>query len=115
MENKVLYAYKTMPQFHKDNLVSYLIYEGIYTVCPSITDEEAEFIYKICSKDTNENVNPFTISHYITDEYTKGNITKEELEKLNGYDISAAAFYDDLNYLSPISREENGDENEKYL
>ncbi len=113
MENKVLYAYKTMPQFHKDNLVSYLIYEGIYTVCPSITDEEAEFIYKICSKDMNENINPFTISHYITDEYTKGNITKEELEKSNGYDISIAAFYDDLSYLFSTNNEKNTEKIEK--
>lgn len=113
MENKILYAFKTMPEFHKGNLESYLIYQGIYTVSPSISDEEAEFIYNICFKTGNENVNPFTISHYITDEYTKGNISKEELENLDGFDISSAAFYDDLNYLSPISEKESNEEIEK--
>jgi len=46
MENKILYAFKTMPEFHKNNLESYLIYQGIYTVSPSISDEEAENIKK---------------------------------------------------------------------
>ncbi len=114
MENKILYAFKTMPEFHKENLESYLIYQGIFSVFPSISDEEAEFLYNICYKTGNENVNPFTISHYITDEYTKGNISKEELKKLNGYDISSAAFYDDLNYLSPISEKEISEEIEAY-
>ena len=106
MENKILYAYKTMPQFHKENLEKYLIYDGIYTVSPDISDKDAEFIFSICEKIKNVIINPFSISHYLTDHYLKGNIFEEELKKASSGDIVSAVINNDLNYL-PLLNDRN--------
>lgn len=99
-------AYKTMPQWHKDNLKDYYILDGIYTVSPDISDEDAQFIYSICQKVKNENVNPFSISHYLTEHYINGNIFEEELKKASSGDIVSAVTNNDLNYL-PFLNDKN--------
>ncbi len=99
-------AYKTMPQWHKSNLENYYILKGIYTVSPNISDEDARFIFSICKKIQNEKVNPFSISHYLTEHYISGNIFKEELEKATSGDIVSAVYYDNLNYL-PLLNDKN--------
>lgn len=102
----VLFGYKTMPEWHKNNLKSYCIYDGIFTVSPDISDEDAKLIFELCEKNMNDNINPFTISHFITDEFTKGNLTREELENAKIGDLAKAAFYDNLNYYKPIIKDE---------
>ena len=74
--------YKTMPETHKENLKSYYIFKGIYDCFPDIDEEDAKFIYKITSKVENENINPYSISHYLTDHYTRGNLTKKDFHGL---------------------------------
>lgn len=99
-------AYKTMPKWHKDNLKDYYILDGIYTVSSKISDEDARFIFSICQKVKNEKVNPFSISHYLTEHYLKGDIFEEELEKATSGDIISAVSYNDLNYL-PLLNDKN--------
>ena len=103
-ENNTLFSYKSMPQFHKDNIKNYYIYDGIFTVSPSITDEEAQMIFEVCLKCNNENINPYSIAYFLTDNYVSGNITKEEMLEASSGDISEAVFYDNLNYFTPIKR-----------
>lgn len=107
--NNLLEMYKSMPDYYKNNLEKLYILDGIYTVSPDISKEDAELIYSICEKNLNENVNPFSISHYLTDHYTRGNITKKDLESARIGDITEAVFYDNLNYLKPISDEKEID------
>lgn len=102
-----LFGYQSMPEVHKNNLKYYIIYDGIFTVLPSISEEDAEFIFKICNKVENENINPYSVAHYLTDQYTRGNITKKELEEATSGEISEAVFYDNLNYIKPIVDKEN--------
>lgn len=97
--------YKNLPNNYKNNLEKLYILDGIYTVSPDICKEDAELIYSVCEQLENENVNPFSVSHYLADHFTRGNITKEELEDANKGDIAGAAFYDNLNYFKPISDE----------
>lgn len=40
----VIFGYKTMPEWHKNNLKNYYILDGIYTVSPDISEEDAQFI-----------------------------------------------------------------------
>lgn len=63
----VIFGYKTMPEWHKENLKNYYILDGIYTVSPDIDEEDAQFIFDICKNVKNEKVNPFSIAHYLTD------------------------------------------------
>lgn len=100
-----LFGYKSMPAWHKENIKSYCIYDGIYTTFPSISEEDARFIYNNCMRVENENINPFSIAHYLTDNYTRGNITKEQIEQATSGEISEAVFYDNLNYFSQILEE----------
>ena len=106
----IFLIYKTMPEIHKNNLKSYYILQGIYDCFPSISDEDARFIYDISLKIKNENINPYSISHYLTDHYTRGNLTKKDLETATSNEISEAVFYDSLDYFSSLEI----DENEKY-
>lgn len=99
--------YKTMPETHKENLKSYYIFKGIYDCFPDIDEEDAKFIYKITSKVENENINPYSISHYLTDHYTRGNLTKNDLEKATSGEISEAVFYNSLDYFSSLEIDEN--------
>jgi len=96
----VLFGYKSMPEWHKKNIKNYFIYDGIYTAFPSISEEDARFIYEKCLKIENENINPFSIAHYLTDNYTRGNLSKEQINKATSGEISEAVFYDNLNYFS---------------
>ena len=109
MKYNILELYKTMPDYYKNNLEKLYILDGIYTVSPDISKEDAELIYSICEKKLNENVNPFSISHYLTDHYTRGNITKKDLENARISDITTAVFYDDLSYLKQNSNEKDID------
>ena len=95
----ILFAYKTMPEWHKENLKNYLIYDGIYTCFPDIAEEDARFIFKVCNKVDNENINPFSIAHYITDYFTRGNLSKNDLEKATSGEICEAVYFDSLNYF----------------
>lgn len=107
----VMNAYKTMPEFHKNNLKSYCIYDGIYTSFPDISDEDSKFIHDVCLKIENENINPFSISHYLTDHYTRGNLTKNDIKNATSREICEAVYFDSLDYFSALEI----DENEKYL
>lgn len=101
-----LYGYKSMPEWHKNNLKSYIIYDGIYSCFPNILDDEAKFIHDIiCEKIENENVNPYSIAYYLTDNYTRGNISKKELKEATSGQISEAVFFDKLYYLIPSKDE----------
>lgn len=102
----VIFGYKTMPEWHKNNLKNYYILDGIYTVSPDIEEEDAQFIFDICKNIKNEKVNPFSIAHYLTEHYLNGDIFKEELEKAASGEIISAVYYDDLNYL-PLLNERN--------
>lgn len=103
--------YRTMPEFHKNNIKSYYILKGIYDCFPDIDLEDVKFIYNISLKVENENINPYSISHYLTDHYTRGNLTKKDLEKATSGEISEAVYYDSLDYFSSLEI----DENEKYF
>lgn len=103
----ILYAYKTMPEYHKNNLKSYLIYQGIFDCYPDIDERDAQFIYKVTLKVENENINPYSISHYLTDHYTRGNLTKKDLKNATSGEISEAVFYDSLDYFSVLEVDEN--------
>jgi len=100
-----LFGYKSMPEWHRSNIKDYYILDGIYTVFPSISEEDARFIYDVCMKINNDYINPFSVAHYLTDNYTRGNLTKEQIEKATSSEISEAVFYDDLNYFSPVKEE----------
>lgn len=106
MKNEIIMLYKTMPECHKENLKNYLIMDGIFTVSPEITDEDAQFIFNICSNIKNEKINPFSIAQYLTKHYFDGNIFSEELEKASSGEIISAVLYDDLNYL-PLLNNKN--------
>ena len=99
-------AYKTMPEWHRNKLKDYYILDGIYTVSPKISDEDARFIFSICQKVKNEKVNPFSISYYLTEHYLRGDIFEEELKKATSGDIISAVSYNDLNYL-PFLNDKN--------
>lgn len=106
MKNEIIMLYKTMPECHKENLKSYLIMNGIFTVSPEISDEDAQFIFDICIKVDNEKINPFSIAHYLTEHYINGNIFKEELKNATSGEITSAVFYDNLNYLPLLNDKE---------
>jgi len=96
---ELIYCYKTMPDFHKNNMKNYLILDGIYTVYPNISDEDVEFLFNTCLRVENEKLNPYAIAHYLTDEYVKKNITKNQLLTAQKHSLTEAVFFDDLNYL----------------
>lgn len=102
----VIFCYKTMPEWHKTHIKDYYILDGIFTVSPDISEEDAQFIFNISQKVKNEKVNPFSIAHYLTEHYINGNIFKEELEKATSGEIISAVYYDDLNYL-PLLNDKN--------
>ena len=102
----VIFGYKTMPEWHKNNIKNYYILDGIYTVAPDIDEEDAQFIFDICKNIKNEKVDPFTIAHYLTEHYLNDDIYKEELEKAASGEIISAVYYDDLNYL-PLLNDRN--------
>lgn len=93
-------AYKTMPEWHKENLKDYYILDGIYTVSPKISDKDAQLILSICQNVENENVNPFSISHYLTEHYLNGDISEKELKEIDSGDIASAVYFDDLSYIN---------------
>lgn len=107
MKNNILSNYKKLTAYDKNNLDGYLIFRGIFTVCPSLPEEEALFLFDVCKKVENENINLFSVAHYITDNYMSGNITKNDLEKATSGDICSAVYFDKLEYLYS--------ENDKYL
>lgn len=102
----IINMYKTMPEMHKKNLKSYYICDGIYSCYPDISDEDATFIYEVCKKIGNENINPFSISFYLTDNFSKGNLTKEQIKNASSGEICEAVYFDNLNYFSSISNDE---------
>lgn len=96
----VFSIYKAMPEVHRNNLKSYYILEGIYDCFPDIAEDDAKFIHDISVKVENENINPYSISHYLTDHYTRGNITKEDLEKASSSEICEAVYFNNLDYMN---------------
>lgn len=110
----LLNGYKKMSNITKDNLEKYLIIQGIYDIYPEISDEEAQMILNFCDNNMTENINPLTLSHQLTDQFYKGNITKEELIKSQGIDIFEVSFFDKINHFYPISEHEIEEEIEKY-
>lgn len=88
-----------MPPCHKSNLKDYYIYEGIYNCFPDICDEDAIFIFNICNKVENENINPYSVAHYLTDHFSQGNLSKTDLEDATSSDICEAVCFDSLNYF----------------
>ncbi len=105
--------YKSLPEFYKKDLEKFLICHGIYETFPEIDDEDGAIIYEFCLKNINENTNVLRLSNYITDEFTKGNISLEELKNLGNKDLSELSFYDNLNHFLPIKNEKDCDEIEK--
>lgn len=109
----VFELFKNMSDIYKNNLKKLYILDGIYTSCPNISKDDAQFIYNTCEKIHNENINPFSISHYITDNYMSGNITKNDLEKATSGDICSAVYFDKLDYLHSESDKQIEEEFEK--
>lgn len=107
---QLLNEYKEMTESTKDNLEKYLIIQGIYDIYPEISDEEAQLILNFCDKNMTENVNPLTLSHQLTDQFYKGNISKDELEKSLNMDIFEVSFFDKINHYYPISEHEDIEE-----
>ena len=100
------YGYKTMPEWHKDNIKFYYIYDGIFNAFPDIDEEDAKFIFSICEKIENENINPYSISHYLTDHYTNGTLSKEQIKQASSGEICEAVYYDNLSYIKSIDEVE---------
>ena len=44
MKNNILSSYKKLTYYDKNNLDNYLIFKGIFTVSPSLSEEEALFL-----------------------------------------------------------------------
>ncbi len=109
----LLNDYKKLSDITKDNLEKYLIIQGIYDIYPEISDEEAQLILDFCDNNMTENINPLTLSHQLTDQFYKGNITKEELMKSQDIDISEVSFFDKINHFYPISEQDIEEEIEK--
>lgn len=99
MKNETLNHYRNLSDYDKNNLENYMIYNGIFKVFPAISKEDVDFIFGVCKKVENENINLYSISHYITDNYMSGNITKNDLEKATSGDICSAVYFDRLDYL----------------
>lgn len=99
MDDKILDQYKNLSENDKNNLLDYLIYNGIFKVYPMISDKDAIFLFKVCKKVENKNINPFSISHYLTDHYISGDITKDDLKNASSGVISAAVYFDNLHYF----------------
>lgn len=93
-------GYKTMSELHKNNIKSYYIYDGIYTAFPDIDDKDAKFIHNICCNIDTGDISPFSISHYLTDHYTRGLLTKEELKNATSGEIRDAVYFDNLSYFN---------------
>ena len=60
-----------------------------------------------------ENINPLTLSHNLTDMYYKGIITKKDIEKAQNKSIFDVSFFDKLNYYSANYNKNNDIEIEK--
>lgn len=114
MGSSFLKEYKKLSNTTKDNLEKYLIIQGIYDIYPEISDEEAQLILNFCDNNMTKNINPLTLSHQLTDQFYKGNITKEELMKSQDIDISEVSFFDKINHFNPNLEHENEEELEKY-
>lgn len=99
MDDKILNQYRNLTDNDKNHLSDYLIYDGIFKVYPMISDKEAMFIFEICKRVENKNINPFSISHYLTDHYISGDITKLDLENATSGEISEAVYFDKLHYV----------------
>ena len=99
MKNNILSSYKKLTDYDKNNLDNYLIFKGIFTISPSLPEEEALFIFDVCKKVENENINLFSVAHYITDNYISGNITKNILREANSGSICSSVYFDKLEYL----------------
>ena len=97
---QLITCYKIMPEYHKNHLESYLILQGIYDIIPEISDEESSLLFNICNNNMQENINPLTLSHNLTDMYYKGIITKKDIEKAQNKSIFDVPFFDKLNYYS---------------
>ena len=48
MKNNILSNYKKLTAYDKNNLDNYLIVKGIVTVSPSLSEEEALFLFDMC-------------------------------------------------------------------
>lgn len=99
MKNNILSSYKKLTDYDKNNLDNYLIFKGIFTVSPSLSEEEALFLFDMCKKVENENINLFSVAHYITDNYISGNITKNNLIEANSSSICSSVYFDKLEYF----------------
>lgn len=82
-----LFGYKTMPEWHKENLKSYYIYHGIFTAYPSISDLEAKFIHDICLEMNDDNRNYNLVAYYLTDQIIKGLLDKNEIKNMSNKEI----------------------------
>ena len=110
---QLITCYKIMPEYHKNHLESYLILQGIYDIIPEISDEESSLLFNICNNNMQENINPLTLSHNLTDMYYKGIITKKDIEKAQNKSIFDVPFFDKLNYYSVNYNKKNEVEIEK--
>lgn len=110
----LLKDYKKLSDRTKDNLEKYLIIQGIYDIYPEISDEEAQLILNFCDNNMSENINPLTLSHQLTDQFFKGNITKEELTKSQGINIFEVSFFDKINHFYQNLEHDIDEEIEKY-
>ena len=99
MKNEILNHYRNLSDYDKDNLENYMIYDGIFKVFSAISEENVDFIFGICKKVENENINLYSVAHYITENYISGNITKKDLENAMSGDICSAVYFDKLDYL----------------
>lgn len=109
----IIKTYKNLPNFYKKDLEKLLICHGIYSTFSEIDDRDMEKIYEFCLKNIDENTNVFKLSSYLTNEFTNGSISEEELKMLEDKDVSELPFYDNLNHFLPIKNEKNYDEIEK--
>lgn len=105
-----LYGYKTMLEWHRNNLEKYLIYQGIYDIYPEISDEESRTICEFCYQNATENTNILELSHYITDQYYKGNISLKDIEKFIENDIFYHLDFEKINCYFPTNNDENSND-----
>ena len=113
MDYDILNQYRNLSYNDKNNLLDYLIYDGIFQVYPLIPYKEAMFIFKICKRFENKNINPFSVAHFLTEHYISGEITKVDLENATSGQISEAVYFDKLHYIFSQDNKKQDFENSK--
>lgn len=85
-----LYGYRKLSKGHKYNLKKYLIYDGIYEEAPGIRDEDARFIFSICERIIDENINLYESAKYLTKQFIRLYHGESFLDDLTNNDICSA-------------------------